>query len=106
MSECLIIVQFGADSPLMEEDDVGLGSSGRRLQMGSERSADARRLRFVFNSAWRWALVMLSGYSQAVNPKPVAYDLLNSHFRHGLSKYLHSKSAGIVLTAQGNELLN
>jgi hypothetical protein len=49
---------------------------------------------------------MLSGYSKAVNPKPVAYDLLNSHFRYDLSKYLHSKAAGIALTAQGNDLLN
>jgi outer membrane receptor for ferrienterochelin and colicin len=47
-----------------------------------------------------------SGYSQAVNPKPVAYDLLNSHFSYDLSKYLHSKSAGIALTARGNDLLN
>jgi hypothetical protein len=48
----------------------------------------------------------LSGYSQAVNPKPTAYDLMNSHFRYDLSRYLHNKSAGIALTAQGNDLLN
>jgi hypothetical protein len=48
----------------------------------------------------------LSGYSQAINPKPGAYDLLNSHFRYDLSKYLHNKSAGIALMAQGNDLLN
>jgi outer membrane receptor for ferrienterochelin and colicins len=47
-----------------------------------------------------------SGYSQAVNPKPTAYDLLNSRFSYDLSKYLHSESTGIALTAQGNDLLN
>jgi outer membrane receptor for ferrienterochelin and colicin len=47
-----------------------------------------------------------SGYSQAINPKPLAYDLLNSNLRYDLSRYLHSNSAGIALTAQGNDLLN
>ena len=48
----------------------------------------------------------LSGYSQAINPKPTAYDLLNSHFSYDLSKYMHSNGFGISLTAQGNDLMN
>jgi outer membrane receptor for ferrienterochelin and colicin len=47
-----------------------------------------------------------SGYSQATNPKPTAYDLLNAHFGYDLSKYSHSKGFGLALTAQGNDLLN
>jgi len=48
----------------------------------------------------------LSGYSNAANPKPTAYDLLNSHFAYDLSKYVHSSGFGISLTAQSNDLLN
>jgi outer membrane receptor for ferrienterochelin and colicin len=48
----------------------------------------------------------LNGYSQAINPKPTAYDLLNSHFAYDLSRFLHPESAGISLTAQGNDLLD
>lgn len=48
----------------------------------------------------------LSGYSQAINPRPGAYDLLNSHLDYDLAKCLHTKDTGIALTAQGNDLLN
>ncbi len=47
-----------------------------------------------------------SGYSQAINPRPTAYDLLNSHFAYDLSRFLHPEGAGISLTAQGNDLLD
>jgi outer membrane receptor for ferrienterochelin and colicin len=48
----------------------------------------------------------LSGFANATNPKPTAYDLLNSHFAYDLSKYMHSNGFGISLTAQANDLLN
>ena len=48
----------------------------------------------------------LSGYSMAANPKPTAYDLLNSRFGYDMSRYLHSKGLGLSLTAQANDLLN
>lgn len=48
----------------------------------------------------------LSGYSQAINPRPTAYDLLDSRFGYDLSKYMHSSGFGLAITAQGNDLLN
>ena len=48
----------------------------------------------------------LSGYSNAINPKPTAYDLLNSHFGYDLTKYLQKDGFGLSLTAQANDLLN
>jgi len=48
----------------------------------------------------------LSGYSDAINPKPTAYDLLNSRVAYDLSKYLHSSGFGVSLTVQANDLLN
>jgi outer membrane receptor protein involved in Fe transport len=48
----------------------------------------------------------MSGYEQATNPKPTAYDLLNLHFDYDLSRLLHLPEGSMSLTAQGNDLLD
>lgn len=47
------------------------------------------------------------GYSEAVNPKPTAYSLLNANFRLELSKFLHTgHAAGLALVAHAENLTN
>ncbi|HEX5229384.1 MAG TPA: TonB-dependent receptor [Bryobacteraceae bacterium] len=46
------------------------------------------------------------GYAAALNPKPVAYSLLNANFRLDLSKHLHLNGPGLALVAHGENLAN
>lgn len=47
------------------------------------------------------------GYSEAVNPKPTAYSLLNANFRLDLSKHVHTgRGTGLALVAHAENLAN
>jgi outer membrane receptor protein involved in Fe transport len=48
----------------------------------------------------------LHGYSQASNPKPGAYDMLNMHLRYDLSKHLHTRTPGLAFVAHAENLTN
>ncbi len=49
----------------------------------------------------------ISGYSNAINPKPVAYSLLDGNIRWNLSKYLHAGSAvAVALVGHAENLTN
>ena len=49
----------------------------------------------------------IPGYSNALNPKPGAYNLLNAHVRFDLSRHLFPDSrTGLALVAHGDNLTN
>jgi outer membrane receptor protein involved in Fe transport len=48
----------------------------------------------------------LHGYSQATNPKPGVYDMLNMHLRYDLSRHLHAHGPGLALVVHADNLTN
>ncbi|MGA2114315.1 MAG: TonB-dependent receptor [Bryobacteraceae bacterium] len=57
-------------------------------------------------SLWNEYEGHVNGYSQALNPKPGAYDLVNFDFRYDLSKHWRNAPSGVALVAHALNLGN